>query len=383
MTRREAIAGSSVAAMMGASEIPGLEASVVKRHDDAVDRLLKTQITDPGDEHRGGLPDAYGLFYAGTAAGITDSFNAAFHHRLSRFYKDPLMVQRLKLAIGFAVRSQTRDGNIDLPITNFNSPPDTAFAVWGAAPAAHIAREHGTKEIVAAIEPFLRNATRALATGGVHTPNHRWVVCSALAQIHELYPDPRLVKRIDQWLAEGIDIDEDGQYDERSVLMYNIHVNRALIITAQKLKRPELLEPVRRNLDAMFYLMHPGDELVSEISRRQDRDQRGDIGAYWFPMHYMTAQDGNPRYAWVARKYAAERAGLSLLMEYPELLRPLPAAVAPEQNYERVFPKLEIVRIRRGTRSATIMLHEDSRFFQLRNGDAVISAIRFASAFFW
>ncbi|MCZ2151801.1 MAG: hypothetical protein LC126_29000 [Bryobacterales bacterium] len=373
---------AQTAASQAAEPNTDLEAITVKRHDEGVERLLKLQITDPTNPHHGGIPDDYGLVYAGSAAGITDSFCAAFHHPRSKFHKDPLMVRRLKLAIGFATRSQTPDGNIDLPITNFNSTPDTAFSVWGAGAAAHVARLHGSREIEGLIEPYLKTAARGLLHGGVHTPNHRWVVCSALAQLNELYPDPALVRRIDQWLAEGIDIDEDGQYDERSIIGYNVHIDRALIYIAHKLKRPELLEPVRRNLDSAFFLMHPTDEMVTEISHRQDRDQRGDIGVYWFAMHYMAAHDRNGRYAWAANKYAPTHAGLSNLMEYPELLKPLPEPIPPEENYVKEFRQLELTRIRRGNKSATILLHGDSRFFMLRSGDAVINAVRFASAFF-
>jgi hypothetical protein len=200
--------------------------------------------------------------------------------------------------------------------------------------------------------------------------------------MHDLYPDPAMLRRIDQWLAEGIDIDEDGQYDERSIIGYNIIVNRALITMAARLKRPALLEHVRRNLDTALYLMHPGDEMVTEISHRQDRNVRGDIGVYWFAMHYLAIHDKNPRYAWVARKYAPKHAGLSLLLDYPELLRPLPAAEEPPTNYHKDFKALEITRIRRGHKSATLLLRGDSRFLHLRSGDAVINAVRFASAFF-
>src|SRR5262249_29546304 len=159
-------------------------------------------------------------------------------------------------------------------------------------------------------------AGRSLAQGGVHTPNHRWVVCAALAVLHDFHANPAYVKRINQWLAEGIDIDEDGQFDERSTLVYSPIVDHAFITIASKLVRKSLPNPVRRNLDLNFHLMHADGEMVTEISHRQDRDQIGDMGVYWFPMHYLALRDRNPRYAWVAKKYRTQRAGLSLLLEY-------------------------------------------------------------------
>jgi hypothetical protein len=359
-----------------------LEAAALKRHDKAADRLLKLQITDPASPHRGGFPDAYGLFHPGSAGGMVSVCNAAFLHPKSRFSGDPLMIERLKLAIDYMQRSQSADGNLDNPITNFNSPPDTAFAVQGVAAAANIARQRNHLEILGLLEPFLKNGARGLIKGGMHTPNHRWVMCAAMAQIHELFPDPALVRRIDQWLAEGIDIDEDGQFDERSILTYNPITDRALLLTSIKLNRPALLDPVRKNLDCAFYLMHPGGEMVTGISRRQDRNQRGNIGVYWMPMHYLALRDGNPLYAAVAHKYASEQASLPVLMEYPEMLKPLPAPAPLPDNYEKVFPALNIARIRRGLTSATLLLGGDSRFFMLRRGDCVVNAVRFASAFF-
>ncbi len=375
-------AGLLPQAAQSAESSTGLEEEVLKRHDAAVETNIAKQNTDPSSEYRGAVRDAYGIHWPGTGTGLANQFAAAFLHPKSKHYHSALVFERLKLAMDYVMRSLSPDGNIFHPQTNFNSPPDTAFAVLAAGEAASIARKKGNRDVEQALLPFLQKATAALRTGGIHTPNHRWVLCSALAILHDLYPDPRLVKRIDQWLAEGIDIDEDGQYDERSIIGYNIIVDRAFVTLAHKLKRPELLDPVRKNLDAAFYLMHPGDEMVTEISHRQDRNTRGNVGVYWFPMHYLAIHDRNPRYAWVAQKYAPRNAGLSALMDYPELLQPLPAPVEPSTNYHKDFPALEIARIRRGHKSATLMLRGDSRFLQIRSGEAVVEAVRFASAFF-
>jgi hypothetical protein len=376
-----ALTGNRLQAQGTPGGSPPTPASIVQRNDAAVRALLVSQIADPSSPYRGSVPDQFGLHAAGSAGGAAETLAASFVHPQSSFRQDRILLDRIRLAAGFLERSQSPQGNIDLLTTNFNSPPDTGFVVHGAAAAASIGRLHGAEEIAQILQPFLTRAGAGMAEGGVHTPNHRWVIGSALAQINELFPDPRFTRRIDEWLAEGIDIDGDGQFTERSTLTYNPVTDRALLVMAVKLKRPELLEPVRQNLRALLYLLHADGEVVTEISRRQDQYTRGGTNGYWFPLTYLAVKDQDQQLATLARE-SSGGARLSTLLEYPELSAPLPAGSPLPDDYERSFPAVGIARIRRGPRSATMVLGGSSRIFTLRHGSAVIDGVRVATSFF-
>ena len=381
-TRRDLIALSAVSAFSQSLSTPTWVNEIVARHDANVDRLLKLQITDHQSRWRGVFSDEFGLHHPGTGAGVIDAFLTAYLHPKSKFYHDKAIPERIRLAADFLTRVQSPDGNINLLTTNFNSPPDTGFVVRALCPSVKVAQRAGAAELVRMVEPFLRRAGAGMTKGGVHTPNHRWVVSAALSQLHDLFSDPGYVRRIDQWLAEGVDIDDEGQFTERSTYTYNPITDNAFVTMASKLKRPELLEPARRNLESMLYLLHPDYEVVTEISRRQDLNQRGDMGPYWFALAYLARHDKDGRFATLARHFAPTRANLSALMEYPELMEDGPAPTAIPDQYRRAFPHNGFLRIRKGKLSATILAGDRSRFFTLRHGDAVVNAVRFASAFF-
>ncbi len=354
----------------------------VRVNDQRVERYLERQNTDPESRWRGALAGATGLHEVGSAGGVLAAGTAAFHHPDSKYHRDPTLRKRLKLAADHIARVQTPDGNFDLLVTNFNSPPDTAFIMRNVGTAAYLAREHDDQELFGWMEPAMQKGAEGLRVGGIHTPNHRWVACAALAQLQEVLGRPELVERIDQWLIEGVDIDEDGQYSEQSTTVYNAHVDHCLVTVAHKLGRPELLEPVRRNLETMLHLMHPGYEVVTEISRRQDRNTVGNMGPYWFSLRYLARTDDDGRFESVARAFEPERGSLAWLMEYPELWAPGPQPQPPPDDYAKHFAHSNLVHIRRGKTSASIIPRDNSRFFAVRRGDAVVSGVRVAAAFF-
>jgi hypothetical protein len=46
-------------------------------------------------------------------------------------------------------------------------------------------------ELPQLLKKYLLNAGEALSVGGIHTPNHRWVVSGALAWINSFFPNPK------------------------------------------------------------------------------------------------------------------------------------------------------------------------------------------------
>lgn len=355
---------------------------MVYRHDQRVESLLERQIVDENNPHAGGYLDTWEIASPQSGSGLIAAFTTAFLCPASRFYRSNDLLRRIALAARFLKRRQLASGNIDLLTTNLNSPPDTGFVVHNVAPAMILAMRANEPDIGAMLLPFLHEAAKAMTVGGVHTPNHRWVVSAALALMTYLERRPEYAKRVDQWLAEGIDIDEDGLYTERSPLVYSPVVNRSLIFMAEFLGKTELLDPVQRNLEAAIFLMHPNGELETGLSGRQDQNTVGSMGVNWLGLQYMAEHDGNGVFAYLARKFEGEYGDLQLWMLLKQLRGHETAPKAPEAKYSKVFRNASLQRLRRGETSVSIFSKGYDRVFSIRNGDAVVEAVRLASAFF-
>ncbi len=360
-----------------------------------VGQVLASQIVDRAHREAGGfIAPAFGFSYPALVALELRNLGALYCHESSRFHQQAELAGRISLAIGNLEREQHEDGTIDLPTTNFHSPPDTAFVVQDLVLLHRLLLSEQSapaREWRERLERFLRRAAGAIAGGGIHTPNHRWVACAALAGCHRLFGDPLWLRRIDAWLAEGIDCNADGEYTELSNAIYNPVSNRSLMTVAESLDRPALLEPVRRNLEMMLYCIHPDGEVVTDYSRRQDRLTRARASGYYLHYRVMSVRDGNGRMATMADQILADAARrpndgsmaneLSEFMLRPELREERVVRAPLPVSYVRHFVGSNVVRIRRDRLSATIV-PRSSRFFSMRSGTAILEAVRVASAFF-
>jgi hypothetical protein len=370
-------------------EVAALVSQLIQENDSQIPDKLVKQERDDNSPWYGGIRTDTEVFYPGHAAGFIKNLSCSFVSQESDYYQSPELLNAMMLASAYLLNVQYRDGNIDLPSTNFHSPPDTAFAVEPLCIAyALLDRIDSGKldPLKHNLQNFLLQAGQSLLVGGIHTANHRWVVCMALARLNRLFPNPDYLDRIDQWLAEKIDIDEDGQYAEKSTLIYTPLVNRCLITLARLTDKPELFNPVRKNLDMTMYYIHPNGEIATESSGRQDRYQRGTMQNYLYAYRYISLLDKNGKFASMTENIQNLEPGkllfwLGYFLEDPFLSKSLPYLEPLPKSYVKEFYHSDLVRIRRGNMDAT-MLGANPIFFTSFKGNAALEGVRVASAFF-
>ena len=324
-------------------------------------------------------------------------------------WRDPDSSAPLEHAVALAVRLRELQGPSGLFAggDNVDSPPDSAFSINDLADALLLLRgadragDGAARRLTGLLDELLGDATPALIRGGVHTPNHRWELAAALARLHRLAPEPALAARIDQWLAEGVDIDEDGLYSERSANYAAYVSNPSLLTIAEVVGRPELVYAVERNLDATLDLLLPDGTVETVLSRRQDQHRPRPLAGYLLPLRRLALLRGRGDLAWAAGLALAQGVGMpaaaaaGILLD-PGIARTLPAPVPPVRPRRRVFGGARLVVDHRPETTTVVFggydyprhgrirsgLANSPTFLRLFAGAAVLESVRLSRTFF-
>ncbi|MFJ8048619.1 hypothetical protein [Streptomyces luteogriseus] len=285
---------------------------------------------------------------------------------------------------------------------NVQSPPDSGFTVNDVCDAHVLAAGAGPelRGVTEALAEIAGAATGSLLTGGVHTPNHRWELCAALARLHRSFPDDRLLDRVGEWLAEGVDIDAEGLYSERSA-NYAAHVsNPSLLLLADVLGRADLLDAVERNLATTLDLIRPDGTVETVLSRRQDQNHPFPLAPYLPHYRLLAIRTGRGDFSRAALLAAA--GGIDdpdLLAETlltPDLCRVLPAPAAQTLPCDRYITTARLAARASATAHTVVYGGSDvpehrrirsglacnPTFLRLFAGDAVLDAVRLSRGFF-
>ncbi|HEY0247102.1 MAG TPA: hypothetical protein VGC45_02475 [Gryllotalpicola sp.] len=303
-----------------------------------------------------------------------------------------------------AVRAlQSADG-LFLGGDNVDSPPDSAFTINDVADAFAMLSRFATAETGparTALAEIARDATASLLRGGIHTPNHRWELSAALARIQRSWPSEHILARIDEWLAEGIDVDSDGFYSERSPNYAAYVSNPSLLALAEVLSRREFVDIVERNLSATLDLIHPDGSVESVHSRRQDQGARFPLAPYLVHYRRLAIERGRGDFAWAAAQALAQPidfpgTALTELLLEPALAETPPAPIAPASARERHFSTIGLTVT--ATPTCTLLVYGGSdypharrirsglannpTFLRLFAGGAVLDSLRLSRDFF-
>ncbi|MFF9038174.1 hypothetical protein ACF090_22210 [Streptomyces sp. NPDC014892] len=285
---------------------------------------------------------------------------------------------------------------------NVQSPPDSAFTVNDVCDAYVLASDGGPelREVTAALADIAGAATGSLLTGGVHTPNHRWELSAALARLHRSFPDDRLLDRVEEWLAEGVDIDADGLYSERSAVYASIVTNPALLLLAETLGRTDLSAAVERNLATTLDLIRPDGTVETVHSRRQDQKLTFALWPYLPHYRLLAIRTGRGDFARAARLAAAGGIDdpdlLAQTLLTPDLSHELPAEDAETLPRARYLTTARLATHASATAHTVVYGGSDvpehrrirsglacnPTFLRLFAGDAVLDAVRLSRGFF-
>jgi len=360
-----------------------------KINDAYIEDLLARQVNNPGDRWEGGVIDQYNLPNANTTCWFIVRVASAYATKFSDYHLSAKLERPLERAVNCMLNVQHKDGTIDLHTTNFHSTPDTAFLVNYLSPVYVVLmrlNRPGLQGFISKLESFFSNAGKCFLVGGIHTANHRWVVCAALARVNSFFPNQEYVARIDEWLSEGVDMDPDGQYTEQSVSIYSPTCDDMFLTIGRLLNRPGLLDVVRKNLEMTLYYIQPGGEVLTDASGRQDNAQIGYLNRYYYTYKYFAIKDGNAVFAAVCdliEEQMPEKISrfISFLLEDPIFEKSLPASAGIPDNYFKRFSHSGVFRIRRGTTDISV-IEQNPTFLSFMKGNAVMQSMRLAAAFF-
>ncbi|MFJ9147838.1 hypothetical protein ACIRP7_07135 [Streptomyces sp. NPDC102270] len=285
---------------------------------------------------------------------------------------------------------------------NVQSPPDSAFTVNDVCDAHVLATGAGQelREVTAALAEIAGAAADSLLTGGVHTPNHRWELSAALARLHRSFPDDRLLDRAEEWLSEGVDIDAEGLYSERSAVYAALVTNPSLLSLAEVLGRTELLDAVERNLTTTLDLIRPDGTVETVHSRRQDQKLSFPLWPYLPHYRLLAIRTGRGDFSRAAHLAAA--GGIDdpdLLAETlltPDLCRPLPAPAPETLTRARYLTTARLAAHASATAHTVVYGGSDvpehrrirsglacnPTFLRMFAGAAVLDAVRLSRVFF-
>lgn len=367
---------------------------VLTSADSLVADLLKMQVLDKGKRGFGGLQALESRLVAPKFSiyGLK-AMLSAYYNQDSVYYQDKGLFKSIEMLLDYIENVQREDGTFDLLTVNFYSSPDTAFMVQRLCISHKLITNFGedsAKKIKNQLENIINKAAYGMAAGGFHTPNHRWVIASALMMAYNILDIKEFKLNAEKYLGEGIDCNQDGEFTERSTGIYNVVNDNALIILAEETGSWELLDHVERNLRMMLKFIEPDGTIYTGNSTRQDKGEKYYPDNYYHLYLYMAARLNDEEFSYMAETIIERHnrntdvqsfaQSLYLFMFNPELKKFSVPTHEIEKDYEKFYQQSGVLRVRRDDMSFT--LTENSTQFLEFKAYSLPLALKLSTSFF-
>ncbi len=362
---------------------------LLSRYDYEAERLIGSQLLTPGDPRYGAFVGAHHVDSRGCGFALAHIM-VTYICRESRHYLSETVKNSIRAGFDYFKNNLRPSGCIDLTGCNFDSAPDTAFTINELVGAWWLLEKRMCPELEWLADPLralLIRMSEGAAAGGFHTPNHRWAIASALKCVARITGRGDFSDRADEYLSEGLDINEDGEFAERSAGNYNQVNDDQMIRLFMATGETFYLEAARKNLNMMYAYIDPDGTIFTNNSTRQDNGVRMYAGSYYIlflltgyflkdktlaamgEYCYKTAMYGvgNSVQPPFDRRFFSAVPWLLLI----DGLEAFSEDAHPDESillkYNRHFPASKIARMRDGNLSMTIMENKPA-FLYVQNG---------------
>lgn len=345
----------------------GHAAQLLTRLDAHIERLMARQVLDECSGDYGGFMEddlhvesrQCGFDLSALACGYVTKDSA---HYLSERVKAALTA-----ALAYLRAHQRPGGCVDLLSCNVASAPDTAFMInavlnaWWLLERCEDARAAWLRP---ALLRLIDSAASGIAAGGFHTPNHRWAIAACLLHCAKITGRRELEARARAYLREGLDVNEDGEFAERSAGNYNQVNDDQMLRLYMATGDRTFLHAAEKNLEMMYCYIDPDGSVFTNNSTRQDMGKKIYLDTY-YPLYLMAGyflgrEDFGAMAEWIyqdCRRRGTWPDGVEWLLLLPQMdgFGAQAPFEPPFLRYDRLFEHSDIARVRRGDFSLTLM----------------------------
>lgn len=345
----------------------GHAAQLLTQLDAHIERLMARQVLEECSGDYGGFMEddlhvesrQCGFDLSALACGYVTKDSA---HYLSERVKAALTA-----ALAYLRAHQRPGGCVDLLSCNVASAPDTAFMInavlnaWWLLERCEDARAAWLRP---ALLRLIDSAASGIAAGGFHTPNHRWAIAACLLHCAKITGRRELEARARAYLREGLDVNEDGEFAERSAGNYNQVNDDQMLRLYMATGDRTFLHAAEKNLEMMYCYIDPDGSVFTNNSTRQDMGKKIYLDTY-YPLYLMAGyflgrEDFGAMAEWIyqdCRHRGTWPDGVEWLLLLPQMdgFGAQTPFEPPFLRYDRLFEHSDIARVRRGGFSLTLM----------------------------